>query len=341
MIRGGKSQGKRDGMRRREFVAFLSGAAVWPFSAHAQQPGKIPRVGVLWHSASAEEEGIYLNALEKGLSDLGYVNGRTIMLEHRFPNEHPELFESLAAELVALKVDVLVAVTPLAAFAAQRATTTIPIVFILVPDPVERKLVNSLARPGGNITGLTHISIDLSAKRLELLKEAFPRATRVALLLNANDQSGTRRYISESKIAAAALRLDVQPMPLASVGDIGQVFDKIVEARLEIVAAVPDGLMFQGRNLLAQSAIAHHLPLIVYSRETLMAGGLMSYGPDIPNIFHRAGAYVDKLLKGEKPSDLPVELPTKFEFLINLRTAKALGLELSPTMLSRADEVIE
>jgi putative tryptophan/tyrosine transport system substrate-binding protein len=328
-------------MRRREFVALFSGAAVWSFSAHAQQRGRVPRIGVLWHAANAEQEAIYLGALEKGLTDLGYVTGRTITLEHRFPNEQPDRFASLAAELVALKVDVLIAVTPLAALAAQRATTTIPIVFILVPDPVERKLVNSLARPGGNITGLTHISIDLSAKRLELLKEAFPRATRVALLLNANDQSGTRRYISESKTAATTLGLDVQPMELRSVEDIEQVFDKIVEARLEIVAAVPDGLMFQGRNLIAQAAMTRHLPLIVFSRETLMAGGLMSYGPDLPAIFRRAATYVDKLLKGETPSDLPVEQPTKFEFLINLKTAKALGLEISPLLLSRADDVIE
>jgi putative tryptophan/tyrosine transport system substrate-binding protein len=328
-------------MRRREFIALFSGAAVWSFSAHAQQRGRVPRIGVLWHAANAEQEAIYLGALEKGLTDLGYVTGRTITLEHRFPNEQPDRFASLAAELVALKVDVLIAVTPLAALAAQRATTTIPIVFILVPDPVERKLVNSLARPGGNITGLTHISIDLSAKRLELLKEAFPRATRVALLLNANDQSGTRRYISESKTAATTLGLDVQPMELRSVEDIEQVFDKIVEARLEIVAAVPDGLMFQGRNLIAQAAMTRHLPLIVFSRETLMAGGLMSYGPDLPAIFRRAATYVDKLLKGETPSDLPVEQPTKFEFLINLKTAKALGLEISPLLLSRADDVIE
>jgi putative ABC transport system substrate-binding protein len=214
-------------MRRREFLVLFSGATVWPFSANAQQRRKAPLVGVLWHSASAEEEGIYLSALEKGLSDLGYVNGPTITLEHRFPNEHPERFESMAAELVALKVDVLVAVTPLAALAAQRVTTTIPIVFIVVPDPVESKLVNSLARPGGNITGLTHISIDLSAKRLELLKEAFPRATRVALLLNSNDQPGTRRYISESKIAAAALGLDVLPMPMGSVGDMSRCLTKL------------------------------------------------------------------------------------------------------------------
>jgi putative tryptophan/tyrosine transport system substrate-binding protein len=330
-------------MRRREFITLLGcGTVALPVMAHAQQRGKAPpRVGVLWHAGSAEQEAIYLSAFQQGLKSLGYVDGQTIALEQRFPNEQPDRFASMAAELVALKVQVLVAVTPLAALAAQQATTTIPIVFILVPDPVERKLVNSLARPGGNITGLTHISIDLSAKRLELLKEAFPRATRVALLLNANDQPGTRRYISESKTAAAALGLDVHPMELRSVEDIEQVFDKIVEARLEIVAAVPDGLMFQGRKLLAQSAMTRRLPLIVFSRETLLAGGLMSYGPDLLAIFRRAAAYVDKLLKGETPSDLPVEQPTKFEFLINLKVAKALGIELSPLLLSRADEVIE
>jgi putative tryptophan/tyrosine transport system substrate-binding protein len=328
-------------MRRRELIALFGGAAVWPFGARAQQRRKIPRVGVLWHAANAEEEAIYLSALRKGFNDLGYVDGQTIALEHRFPNEEPDRFAGLAAELVALKVDVLMAITPLGALAAQRATTTIPIVFILVPDPVERKLVDSLARPGGNITGLTQIAIDLSAKRLELLKEAFPRTTRVALLLNANDQLGTRRYISESQTAATALGLDVQPMELRSVGDIEPVFDKIVEARLEVVTAAPDGLFFQGRKLIAQSAITRHLPLMVFNRETLLAGGLMSYGPDLPAIFRRAAAYVDKILKGEKPSDLPVEQPTKFEFLINLRTAKALDLEMSPMLLSRADDVIE
>jgi putative tryptophan/tyrosine transport system substrate-binding protein len=328
-------------MRRREFITLFGGAAVWPLSAHAQQRGKVPRVGVLWHAANAEEEAIYISALQKGFNDLGYVDGRTITLEPRFPNEEPDRFASMATELVALKVDVLMAVTPLGALAAQRATTTIPIVFILVADPVERKLVNSLARPGGNITGLTQISTDLSAKRLELLKEAFPRATRVALLLNATDQLGMHRYISESETAATALGLEVQPMELRSVGDVEQVFDKIVEARLEVVAAAPDGLLYQGRKLIAQAAMTRHLPLIVFSRETLLAGGLMSYGPDLPAIFRRAAAYVDKILKGERPSDLPVEQPTKFEFLINLRTAKALGLEMSPMLLSRADEVIE
>jgi putative tryptophan/tyrosine transport system substrate-binding protein len=329
-------------MRRREFIGLVGAAtAVWPLTGSAQQRGRLPRVGILWHAGSAEEEAIYLGALEQGLKSLGYVDGRTITLEARFPNEQPDRFASLATELVALKVDALVAVTPLAALAAQRATTTIPIVFILVPDPVERKLVNSLARPGGNITGLTNTSSDLTAKRLEYLKEAFPSAKRVALLVNANDQQAMRRYISESKLAATALGLDVQPMELRSAGDIEQVFDKIAEGRLEVVVAVPDGLLYQGRKLIAQSALARRLPLIVWNRETLQAGGLMSYGADVLAIFRRAATYVDKVLKGEAPADLPVEQPTKFEFLVNLKTAKALGLDLPPTLLTRADEVIE
>ena len=201
-------------MRRREFITLL-GALTLPLAARAQQPTKkIPRVGVLWHAGSAEEEAIYLGALVEGLKGLGYIDGKTIALEHRFPNEIPERFVSLAAELAALKPEVLVAVTRPAAMAAQRATTTIPTVFIVVPDPVGMKLVNSLARPGGNITGLTHIAVELSAKRLAFFKEAFPDASRAALLVNANDQQGMRRYIDESQVAAAALGMTIQPVPV-------------------------------------------------------------------------------------------------------------------------------
>src|SRR5450631_2224469 len=213
-------------MRRREFVTLL-GAFTLPLVARAQQPTKkVPRVGVLWHAGSAEEETIYLGALVEGLKDLGYIDGKTIALEHRFPNEKPERFVSLASDLAALKPEVLVAVTRPAAMAAQRATTTIPIVFIVVPDPVGAKLVNSLARPGGNITGLTHIALELSGKRLALFKEAFPRMTRVALLVNANNQQTTQRYIDETKIAATALGLDVQPVEVRSLGDFEKAFDK-------------------------------------------------------------------------------------------------------------------
>ncbi len=328
-------------MQRREFITLLSGAAVWPLSAHAQQRGKVPRVGVLWHAGSAEEEAIYLSAFQQGLNGLGYVDGRTVTLEHRFPNEQAERFVSLAAELVGLRVDVLVVVTGLAAVAAQRATSGIPIVFILVPDPVGTKLVSSLARPGGNITGLTNIAVELSAKRLAIFKEVLPRITRVALLVNPTDKQSMQRFIDETKAAATSLGLDVQPVEVQSIGDFEQALDRVVEGRLEGALTVLNGVFYQGRSLIARAAIARRLPLMVNSRETLQAGGLMSYGADLPAIFRRAAAYVDKLLKGEKAADLPVELPTKFEFLINLKTAKALGLEISSMMLSRADEAIE
>jgi putative ABC transport system substrate-binding protein len=329
-------------VRRREFITLFGGGAVaWPLAARAQPTQKMPKVGVLWHAGSAEEEAIYLGELQQGLNGLGYVDGKTIALENRFPNEQPERFVSLAAELAALKVDVLVAVTQQAATAAQRATTTMPIVFIAVPDPVGAKLVNSLARPGGNITGFTHIALELSGKRLAVFKEAFPRMTRVALLVNANNQQAAERYIDETKTAASALGLDVQPVEVRSLGDFEQAFDKVVEGRLEGVAVPADPLFYQGRTLMAEASRTRRLPLMVYSRETLEAGALMSYGADQRKIFRRAAAYVDKILKGEKPADLPVEQPTKFEFLINNKTAKAIGFTISDSLLLRADEVIE
>jgi ABC-type uncharacterized transport system substrate-binding protein len=275
------------------------------------------------------------------LKAVGYVEGKTIALEHRFPNEIPERFVSLAAELAALKPDVLVAVTRPAAVAAQRATTTIPTVFIVVPDPVGTKLVSSLARPGGNITGMTHIAVELSAKRLAFFKEAFPGASRAALMVNASDPLGMRRYSDESHAAAAALGMIVQPVEVRSLADFEAAFDKIVAQRLDGVLVPADGLFYQGRVQLAQSALQRRLPLVVYSRETLEAGALMSYGADQRAIFRRAAVYVDKIRKGERPADLPVEQPTRFEFLVNLKTAKALGLEVPPTLLARADEVIE
>ena len=328
-------------MRRREFITLL-GVFALPLAARAQQSTKkTPRVGVLWHAGSAEEEAIYLGALLEGLTGLGYIDGKTIALEHRFPNEQPERFVSLAAELAALKPDVLVAVTQQTAVAAQRATTTIPIVFIVVPDPVGVKLINSLSRPGGNITGLTHIAVELSGKRLAVFKEAFPRMTRVALLVNANNPQTTKRYIDETNTAATGLGLDVQPVEVRSLTDFGQAFDRIVEGRLEGVAVPADPLFYQGRSVMAQTAITRRLPLMVYSRETLEAGALMSYGTDQRRIFRRAAVYVDKILKGEKPAELPVEQPTKFEFLINNKTAKAIGYTISELLLLRADEVIE
>ena len=329
-------------MTRRDLITLLGGVVVaLPHIVYAQAVKRIPRVGVLWHAATPEEEATYLGALRQGLIDLGYIEGRTITLEHRFPAEQPERFRSLAAELALSKADVLVAVTRPAALAAQSATTTIPVVFLVVPDPVGSKLVNSLARPGGNITGLTNMALELNAKRLGYLKEAMPELSRVALLVNANDQGGTRRYTDESLAAATTLGLTLLPVEARSVEDLDRAFDAMVKARMQAVVVPADGLFFQGRAVIAKAALARRLPTIVYSRKTLDAGALMSYGPSHLVIFRRAALYIDKLLKGAKPSELPVEQPTTFEFLINLKTAKALPFTMPHSLLLRADNVIE
>jgi putative ABC transport system substrate-binding protein len=326
-------------MRRRKSIAGLAVAAAVPLAAGAQQ--KIPIVGVLWHAASAEEETIFLGALKQGFGALGYVDGKMIAREHRFPAEQPEKFVSLAAELATIPVDVLVAATKQAALAAPQVTTIIPIVLILVPEPVGLKLVNSLARPGGNIMGLTNISTELTSKRFQFLNETFPRMTRVALLVNPNDQQSTLRFIDEAKTAATALGLHIETMEVRSLEAFEQAFDRMAERRSEGVITASSGLMYQGHVLAARCAAARHLPLIAHSRETLEVGALMAHGPDDITIFRRAAGYVDKILKGQKPTDLPLEVPSNFEFLINLKTAKELGLTLSESLLLRADEVIE
>jgi putative ABC transport system substrate-binding protein len=329
-------------MRRRLFIAILGSVPLGVYRiAHGQPLKKTPRLGVLWHAASAEEEATYLGALRQGLNDLGYVEGRTIVLENRFPAEQPALFRSMAAELASSGVDVLVAVTRPAALAAKSATTTIPIVFIVVPDPVGSGLVNSLARPGGNITGLTNMALELNAKRLGYLKEAMPALARVALLVNGNDPGGARRYIDETQIAATTLGVTLQPVEARSLEDLERAFDAMVRARIQAAIVPADGLFFQGRGVIARAALARRLPTIVYSRETLEAGALMSYGPSHLAIFRRAGILLDKLLKGTRPSELPVEQPTVFEFLINLKTTKALALTMPQSLLLRADGVIE
>ena len=328
-------------MKRRDFIK-LTGAlgTTWPIGAQAQRNKSLPKVGVLWHAGSAEEEAIYIRALNQGFSDLGYVDGKSIALEHRFPDERPERFVSMANELAAVPVDVMVAVTQPAAMAAARATTKIPVIFTHVPDPVGSKLVNSLARPGANITGLTNIAAEIAAKRVQLLKEAFPRMQRVTLLVNPSDPA-MGRFVDEAKSSATAVGIEVQTIEVRSVEEFEQSFKRMVDYGSEGLITAPNGLFYQGRALAGQLAKAHRLPLMVVSRETLEGGALMSYGPDFQAIFRRTAVYVDKILKGEKPADLPVELPTKFQFLVNLQTAKALGITLSEALLLRADEVIE
>ena len=239
--------GRGANMRRREFIALVGGAAViWPQVAWAQRKANpVPRIGVLWHAANEEEEAVYLAAVRRGLSDFDYVEGKNIILENRFPAEVPERFISLAAELAALKVDVLVAITRPAALAAQRATATIPIVFVAIPDPIGSKLVASLARPGGNITGLSNFALDLTAKRVEHLKELVPSVSKVALLVNPNDKDGARRYIEEAQAGADKLQVALFPLEVRAPGDLAPAFSKMRDNQINGVVVTQDGLFFR------------------------------------------------------------------------------------------------
>jgi putative tryptophan/tyrosine transport system substrate-binding protein len=328
-------------IRRRElFVVLGSAVAAWPLVARAQQKGKIPVVGVLWHAGSAEQEGPNFKALVEGFDALGYVDGKNIRLEHRFPNEVPDRFKSMAAELVAAKVDVLVSVGATAAPYVKNATTTIPVVFSVVSDPVAAKLVDSLARPGRNVTGLTYFAEELAAKRLQFLKDGIPALSRVGLLVNPNTYlSGP--YIEESQAAATKLGLVLQTFEARSLDELEPAFNRIAQAGMQAVSIIPEGVFYQGRAIIPKLALERHLPTCVWSRETLEPGALMSYGPDLLTILRRTAIYVDKILKGAKPGELPVEQPTRLQLFINLRTAKALGVDLPTALLSNADELIE
>ena len=329
-------------MQRREFITLLGGAAAaWPLSAHAQKAaGKIPRIGVLWHAGSAEEEGRYFKGFIEGLRDLGYIAGQNIILEHRFPNEMPDRFRNMAAELVSMNVDVLVSVGSQTAFYAKDATTTIPIVFIFVPDPIGSKFVSSFARPGGNATGLTHFAADLIGKRLEFLKETIPGLARVALLVNPDTQVAPL-YTKVTDAMATKLGLSNHTFSARSRDELEPAFDAMVKAGMQAVTVNSEGLAYQQKELIANLAIARRLPLSVWSRETLEAGALMSYGADQPAMCRRAAVFVDKILKGANPADIPVEEPTKIEFHLNKKTAKALGLTFPNTLLVSATDVID
>ena len=328
-------------MQRRAFMTLLAGgAATWSHAVLAQQMGKIPKIGVLWHAGSAEEEGSYFRGFMEGLRGFGYIDGRNIILEHRFPNETPDRFRSMAAELVSLKVDVLISVGSQTAHYVKNASTTIPIVFIFSPDPVGTKLVASLARPGGNATGLTNFAADLIGKRLEFLTLTIQKLSRVALLVNP-DTEVARLYIDVTETAAAKLGLINHTFEARTRDELEQVFDSMARSDMQAVTINSEGLAFQHKEFIAKLATARRLPLSVWSRETLEAGALMSYGPDQVAICRRAAIFVDKILKGANPAELPVEEPTKVEFLVNLKTAKALGISIPSELLSTADQVIE
>jgi putative tryptophan/tyrosine transport system substrate-binding protein len=325
-------------MRRREFIAALGGAAAWPLMARAQQSMKIPKVGVLWHAGNEEEEAVFLIPFRQELKKLGWSEGQLI-LENRYAGERYERYQGYATELVSRNVDVLVATTADGAVAAQHATTTIPIVFVIVGDPVRLKLVDSLAHPGGNITGPSTLLIDIVAKRLEVFREAVPGLSNVALLIDRNvTPTGVVEFF---RAAAEKLGLTTQLAEVANPDALESIFSSLSSTDVNGVFVSGSSMLFNERKRVGDLAVAHHLPTTVFDSEMVRAGGLMFYGSSFVTTFRRAAHYVDKILRGAKPADLPVEQPTIFELAVNLKTAAALNLAISPMLLARADEVIE
>jgi len=327
-------------MKRREFMKLVGGAlATAPDIARAQSGKRVPTIAYLWHAGSAKEEYPHYDAVIEGFARLGYINGRNIVLEHRFPDERPERFASMAAELVAMNPDVLMAGAVALSY-LQEATKTIPIVFMFHPDPVGAKLVASLARPGGNITGLSNFGLEIAGKRVQLLKEIVPDLSRVAVLINSNNRSAPT-FVEVTRAAAGNLGVAVEAFDARSPEELAVAFDAMVSAGMQAMTPAQGGTSFAWRALIPKLALDHHLPMCAYSRETFEHGALISYGPDQIEMCRRSAALVDKILKGTKPSDIPVEQPTKFEFLVSRSTAKALGLTIPPTVLATADDVIE
>jgi putative ABC transport system substrate-binding protein len=327
-------------MKRRTFITALGGAAAWPLAAQAQQSGKIPKVGVLLSQVGNEQgETIFLGALRQGLNDLGYIEGKNIELLNRFAEGHYDRFDRLAAELLDAKVDVIVASIPAAALAAKRASTAIPVVLAIGSDYLAQGLAQSLAHPGGNVTGLSALFTDLVVKRLEILKDSNANLSAVGVLINPNNPT-LAEYVTQVQRAADALRISVLLVKSDSPDDIEQGFSTIANTHVDAVIQ-PDPTLFQQRKRIGELALANRVPTIAWNAEMAVAGVLMSYGVNTPDLFRRAAGYIDKILKGANAADLPIEQPTKFEFVINLKTAKALNLAIPPSLLARADEVIE
>jgi putative tryptophan/tyrosine transport system substrate-binding protein len=329
-------------MRRREFIRVIGLSTIWPFIAHAQLSAtspKIAKIGVLWHGASADEEKPFLDALTAALRDLGYFEGRNAQFLHRFPAEKPDQFRDLAKDLIDSKVDVIVAQTEPGAMALKQATSTIPIVFVSVPDPVGAGLVDSLARPGGNITGLSIIAKDIAGKRWGLFKEAVPTLRRVALLIDPNDANSTAA-IPANLNAAKSLGLVVHVVGVPKPDAIEQTFSAIARDGFD-GAVVTGAMMVDQRERVGASALAYKMPTVTGNDQAVPSGLLFSYGPDSLEFQRKAAVYVDKILKGTKPADLPVEQPTRLKLVINLRASRELGLTMPTTLLTAADEVIE
>jgi putative ABC transport system substrate-binding protein len=322
-------------MRRRAFMGFIGCAAVWPFEGRAQQSTKLPTIGFMGAGTPAGWSQ-WTAAFLQRLHELGWIEGRTVAIEYRWAEGHSERDAEDAAEFVRLKVDVIVTV---GGTIAKQATSDIPIVFALAADPLGQGLVASLARPGGNITGLSIQSTDLVGKRLELLREVIPSLRRLAVLANVGN-TGNALEVTEVHAAAKTLGLEVVIQEIRSVDDLVPAFESLKD-RAEALYVPANPLANANRVRINDLALGARMPTVHGFRPYVETGGLMSYGPNTPDLFRRAGDYVDKILRGAKPADMPVEQPTKFDLIVNLKTAKALGIDIPSTLLTRADEVIE
>jgi len=318
-------------------VALCLGILGAPLPAEAQQPGRFHQIGFLLHRSP---EASRIEPFRQGLRALGYIEGENVAIEQRYTHGVHDRLPGLAAELVRRKVDVIVVDGTVAAMAARAATTTIPIVFVLASDPVGSGLVASLARPGGNVTGLSTLYTELSGKQLQMLKEAVPEASRVAFLCNPENPA-MGPGLNGAQATARALAVQLQVFEVRRPNELEKAFSAMARDRVGALLTLPDALFSNERVQLLKLATKSRLPAIFSPRDFVEAGGLMSYGPNVPNQFRRAANYVDRILKGANPADLPIEQPTTFELVINLKTAKALGLTIPQSVLIRADEVIQ
>ncbi|MGH1590545.1 ABC transporter substrate-binding protein [Methylobacterium phyllosphaerae] len=322
--------------------AFLSGA-VAGLGANALIPAAlaqdhIPRIGMLWHAAGPEQEALYMGALRQGLSDYGYIEGKNIIVEHRFPAELPGRFREMAAELASKNMDILIGAGPNSALALQEATTTTPIIFVAAFDPVGRGLVSSISHPEKNITGLEFP--DLIKKRLEVIKEAIPSITCAKIMIN-TESSGADQYVERVKTEAADLGLKIEPLEIRGVANLEAAFAGVQQDGHTCVAANPDPLFVVQRKRIATLALQQRLPSIFHNELYVKDGALMSYGTSIPGIFRRAGSYIDRLIRGTSVRDIPVEQPSIYRVVINLKTSDQLGIKISDIVLARADEYID
>jgi putative ABC transport system substrate-binding protein len=331
-------------MKRRDFIALLGSVSVWPVSALAQQTAKVPRIGyITTGSIDLAETRYAIAAFRQGLRDLGYVEGQNIVIEIRAADSKVERFPALANELVELGVDVIVASNSLSGRAAKQATATIPIVVPVMGDPVGDGLVATLAHPGSNVTGMTFLGPQLVPKRLALLKEALPSASRIAVLWHprAYGEQTMSGMVSEAEAAASTLGIHLLFVPVEGPDELDAVAPRITAEHPDAIMVFPSPMLFTERRRIVDIASKLRLPLISMGKEFVELGGLMSYGADINDFIRRGATYVDKILKGARPSELPVEQPTKFLLFLNLNSAKQLGLAIPATLLARADEVIE